>query len=113
MHVNIEFDGETYSLDLDEVDVGEARTIKRQTGMNLVDLNRGALIDADPDALVAVYWLMQKQNGKPAVDMNRVNFKVAKFATALLNAHEEAMKELAEKEKDDPKEESAETDPQT
>jgi hypothetical protein len=82
----IVFDDKEYQLDVDEMDVVEARHIKRKTGMGLLELQEG-LMKVDPDALVALYWLMMKQSGV-GVDMDRVNFKVAKFGRALRDAVE-------------------------
>lgn len=84
MALLVHFEDQDYTLDLDEIDVAQARHIKRQTGMSLLAFQE-ALQEVDPDALVAAYWLMMAQNSK-AVDMNRVNFKIVKFAAALDDA---------------------------
>jgi hypothetical protein len=83
----VNYDGEEYKLDLDELDLAEAMVIKVKTSMSLMKFQAG-LEEMDPDALRALYWLMMKQNGK-AVDIDRVNFKVSKFASAVTEAQKE------------------------
>lgn len=83
--MQIEFEGESYTLDLDEIDVSEARTIKRQTGLSLFDFQQG-IYNVDPDALILAYWLMMKQSGKTAIDPQKVNFKIVKFSNAITEA---------------------------
>lgn len=84
--MQIEFEGQTYTLDLDEIDVSEARHIKRQTGLSLLAFQEG-LAQVDVDCVVAAYWLMRKQSGT-VVDMNAVNFPVVRFTEALIKAAE-------------------------
>jgi hypothetical protein len=79
--MKVHFEDEDFELDLDEIDVMQARIIKRQTGLTLAGLQKG-LSEVDPDCMVALYWLMKNQNGV-TVDMNKVNFKVVKFGQAL------------------------------
>lgn len=79
--MQVDYDGAQYSLDLDEIDVVEATYIKVKTGLTLLGLQAG-LGEADPDALKALFWLMNKQSGK-AVDIERVNFKIMKFIEAI------------------------------
>ena len=82
----VTFEGKEYNFDIEALDLSEARTIKRQTGLTLRALMTG-LEEMDPDALAALYWLMQKQNGI-AADPNKVNFPLLKFAEALIAAFE-------------------------
>jgi hypothetical protein len=82
----VHFEDKDYQFDLDDIDVSQARYLKRKTGMTLMDLEDG-LERADPDCLVALYWLMLAQNGK-AIDMDKVNFKLVKFGIALRKAAE-------------------------
>ena len=79
--MNVHFDGQDYEFELDNLDVMEARTIKRQTGLTPRDMYQG-MAELDPDALVAIYWLMMKQNGK-TVDVSKVNFNLIEFAAAV------------------------------
>lgn len=85
MALQIEFEGENYTLDLDDIDVPQARAIKRQTGLSLLKFEEG-LEEVDPDCVVVAYWLMMQQSGRAAIDMNRVNFKVVKFTQAIIEA---------------------------
>lgn len=84
--MNVYFDDQQYVFDLDEIDVSQARYVKRKFGMTLMDLEEG-LDRADPECLVALYWLMLAQNGK-VVDPDKVNFKLVKFGIALRKASE-------------------------
>lgn len=89
----IEFEDQEWKLDLDEVDVMQARVIKRETGMTLLDLEE-ALERIDPDAMVALYWLMKNQNGV-TVNMSKVNFGLVKFGKAVMAAQIQAAEEAA------------------
>jgi hypothetical protein len=80
----VNFEDKEYEFSLDDIDVPQARFIKRKFGMTLMDLENG-LGEADPDALVALYWLMQNQNGV-TVDPDKVNFKLVRFGIALKDA---------------------------
>jgi hypothetical protein len=103
--MNVTFDGEEYKLDLDEIDLSEARYIKRQTGLTLMKLQEG-LKEVDGDSLAALYWLMLKQSGKVA-DLGKLNFAIVKFAAALSDAAERESEKEAEKENPTPAEEVA------
>lgn len=80
----VNYDGKEYTLDLDELTTNEAKYIKHETGMTLLKLQEG-LLEVDPDALTALYWLMMKQSGI-SCDMRRVDFKIVRFSEALINA---------------------------
>lgn len=85
----IEFEGQTYDFDFEKaLDVNRARYIKRMLGFTVKGL-RDAIQDLDPDALVAIYYLM-KAEANQAVDVNKVNFNIAKFGEAFDKAAEEA-----------------------
>lgn len=93
----VKFEDEELDFSLDEITVSQATTLKRKLGLTLIGLDAG-LSDGDPDALRAVYWLMQTQAGK-RVDIDSVDFKIVKFANAIQAAVEvEAAKDAAEKE---------------
>lgn len=80
----VHFEGQDYNFDLEDLDLAQARSIKRQTGMSIGKLLDG-LSELDPEALAALYWLMLAQNGK-VTDINKVNFKVMEFGKALGDA---------------------------
>lgn len=89
----VTFEDRDWSLDLDEIDVPQARIIYRQTGKTLLELQQG-LENVDPECMVALYWLMKNQNGV-TVDMNKVNFKIVKFGAAVIQALVREADELA------------------
>lgn len=94
-----------YDFDLDAMDVAQAKVVKVHCGLTMKGIVEG-MAEMDPDAMRAAYWLMQVQSGNPC-DIDRVNFPMVEFATALITASEEAeakAKEEAENE-DSPKEE--------
>jgi hypothetical protein len=93
----VEYEGEKLTFDLDEIDVQQATVLKRKLGLTLLSLDAG-LSEGDPDALRAVFWLMQVQSGKTGVDIDAVNFKIVKLANAIQDAVE---KENAAKEEAD------------
>ena len=80
----VHFEGQDYNFDIEALDLAQARSIKRQTGMSIRKLLDG-LADLDPEALAALYWLMLAQNGK-ATDISKVNFKILEFGVALNDA---------------------------
>lgn len=87
----ISFDGSTYNLDVDEIDVAQAMVIKVKTGYNLLQW-QAALEEGDVLAVKALYWLMLSQNGI-AADIDIVNFKLVKFITAVGEAAEVVKKD--------------------
>lgn len=105
--LNIAFNNRTYALDIEEIEVEHARTIKRYCGLTLRKLEE-SLADGDPDGLTSLYWLMLKQNGEDHA-IERVSFKIVKFAKAVGDAQEAEAAELAAKAKADetPKESGA------
>lgn len=86
-----------YTLEMDEIDVKQARLIKAKCGLTLATLEDG-LNEADPDALRAIFWLMTEQSGLHQ-DIDLINFKVYKFAKALQEATANEVKEQEEREK--------------
>lgn len=80
----VNYDDREWDLDLDEMDVKQARIIKVATGLTPLQLQRG-MMEVDPDALTGLYWYMQVSNGERC-DIKRINFKVAKFSNALADA---------------------------
>jgi hypothetical protein len=89
LHIN--YEDKDYTFDLEEIDVNQATIIHRKTGLTLFTLEEG-LAKGDPGALRAIFWLMLAQNGENE-DIDRINFKIVKFARAV----DAASKELAEK----------------
>ena len=89
----VHYEGTDYEFDIDDLDIGQASMLKRKYGLTLLSLQKG-LLEGDPDALRAVYWLMLTQNGK-RVNIDNVQFKIVKFANAIQAAVE------AESEKDE------------
>ena len=105
----IHFDDRDYNFDIEEMDLAESRHIFRQTGLTMKGLLDG-LAELNPEALVAVYWLMLKQNGQVS-DMNKVNFKVLKFGEAMGKAFDEEAAARKATEEADPTEGATEAAP--
>lgn len=84
----VEFEGEEYTLDIEDIDVSQATLIKVKTGFNLLEW-QAKLEEGDVDAMKALYWLMRDQSGK-RVNYEQVNFKIVKFATAIQAATDAA-----------------------
>jgi hypothetical protein len=101
--MKIDYEGQTLQFDLEDITIQQATVLKRQLGMTLLALDKG-LIEGDPDALRAVFWLIQSQSGN-RVDINEVDFKVVKFANAIQKAVEAEEAEEAEADGKAPKEE--------
>lgn len=77
----INFEGNEYEYDFDEIDVKQATTIFKKYGLTPLGMQQG-LTDTNPDALRAVYWTMLAQNGETR-SIDNLNFKVIKFGKAL------------------------------
>lgn len=83
--MKIDFENNVYDLDLDDITVAQAKVIKVHRQLTLKTLSDG-LNELDPDALVAIYWLMRIQSGDTGIDIDRVDFKAVRFAEAIAKA---------------------------
>lgn len=81
MAYHVKYEGKEYNFDLEDITVQQARTIKSSCNLTLLGLETG-LEQGDPDALRAVFWLMLAQNGE-VEEIDRVDFKIVKFARAI------------------------------
>lgn len=79
--MKINFEDQEWSLDLNDITVAQAKVIKSHRGLTLKALSQG-LDELDPDALVALYWLMKVQSGA-AANIDNVDFPALKFALAV------------------------------
>lgn len=105
--MKINFEGDEYEFDLNEITVAQAKVIKVHTGMTLLGLEEG-LSNGDPDALRAIFWLMHAQSGKTC-DIDRADFKIMSFSQALeqsLTEEAEAAQETTESAGEAPKAEA-------
>lgn len=82
----VTFEGQDFNFNFEDLDIAQARKIKRELGLSIKQWQDG-LSELDPDCLVGLYWLMHAQNGH-ALDMNKVNFKIAEFGEAFSNAQQ-------------------------
>lgn len=82
----VHYEGKDYEFDIDDLDIVQATMLQRKYKLNLLSLQRG-LLEGEPDALRAVYWLMLMQNGQ-RVNIDNVQFKIVKFANAIQEAVE-------------------------
>lgn len=85
MALKIEYDEETYTLDLEDMDTDQARAMERFGVPNLRALEEG-IVTGEIDALTVAFWLMKVQNGEPGQRLDRVKFKPVKFAKAIITA---------------------------
>jgi len=97
------YEGEELDFDLEEITVRQAMQLKMKLGLTLAGLDTG-LSTGDPDAMLAVFWLMKSQAAGKPVDIDELDFKVVKLANAIQEAVDaEEARQAAEKEAD-PKE---------
>lgn len=94
----VNYEGEDYDFDFDEITVQQAKTIKRECGLTLKGLEDG-LSEGDADCLRALFWLMMVNSGIKS-DINTVDFKIVKFSKALQDASEKERKVEEEKERE-------------
>lgn len=111
MALNLEWNGDDYAIDLDDMTVAQARAMEGLGLPNIKSLEEG-MIEGDLDALTFCYWLMLVQNGSPGQRLDRVEklpeFKPHKFALKIAAGMYLQLKELEAKIKaeiDDPKDE--------
>lgn len=90
------YEGEELEFDLERVTVRQAMQLKMKLGLTLLGLDEG-LTKGDPDALLAVYWLMRTHSSDKPVDIDTLDFKIVKLANAIQEAVE---KEQAEQEEE-------------
>lgn len=105
MALKVTYEDREYTLDLDDMDMNQARAMERRGIPNLKTFEEG-LMEGQVEALTFAYWLMLVQNGEPGARLDRVTFKPMKFAKAVLVAYMVAIKEAeaeAEKAAADPK----------
>ena len=100
--MNVKFEDVDYEFDLSNMTVAQAKVIKVHCGLGLKGLSDG-INEGDPDALRAVYWLMQVQTGISS-NIDRVDFVVVKFLDALAEATKAEAEATAEADEDAPKE---------
>jgi hypothetical protein len=83
--LKVEYEGESYTLDLEDMDTDEARAMERYGVPNLKALEDGVSV-GDVSALTVMYWLMLRQSGEGDVRLDRVKIKPVKFIHALAAA---------------------------
>ena len=92
--MKVNYEGEELEFDLERVTVRQAMQLKMKLGLTLLGLDEG-LTKGDPDALLAVYWLMRTHSSDKPVDIDTLDFKIVKLANAIQEAVE---KDQAEQE---------------
>ena len=100
--MNVKFEDVDYEFDLSKMTVAQAKVIKVHCGLGLKGLSDG-INEGDPDALRAVYWLMQVQSGISS-NIDRVDFVVVAFLDALAEGTKAEAEATAELDEDAPKE---------
>lgn len=103
MILQVKWDEQIYEYDPEMIDVFQARKIKEFTGYGMRSWQK-AIDDGEPDALVALLWVIKHQAGERPV-MAKMNFSISGFYEAITAASLEYItKELerAEAEGEDP-----------
>lgn len=97
--MKVNYEGEELEFDLEKITVRQAMVLKMKLGLTLLGLDEG-LASGDPDALLAVYWLMRTHSGEK-VDIDDLDFKIVTLANAIQEAvdAEEAAKAQEEEAK--------------
>src|ERR1700689_1329781 len=101
--MKINYQDKEYEFDLDAMDVAQAKVIKVHCGLTLKGITEG-MGELDPDAMRAAFWLMKVQSGE-SCDIDRVNFPLVEFASAIIASAELKQKEIEELEESGPKDE--------
>ena len=100
--MKIVYEGETLDFDLDQITVRQAMYLKTKLGLTLLGLDQG-LASGDPDALLAIYWLIRTHAEGKTVDIDTLDFKVVALANAVQEAVEAEQKAQEEEAAADPK----------
>lgn len=85
MGLLVNYENVERSLDIEDMDLAQARAMERFGVKNLKQLDTG-IADGDVDALTVAFWLMLVQNEQPGARLDHVSFKPVKFVKALLAA---------------------------
>jgi hypothetical protein len=97
--MKIDFDGRTWQLDLDDIDLKQGIQVQAHTGLTLRKWEAALTDDDNPrflESYQALYWVMLAQNGEPQPpEIGEVNFKVIRFFEAVITAFEAAIKDAA------------------
>ena len=106
------YEGEELDFDLEKITVRQAMLLQSKLGLTLLSLDQG-LAQGDPQAMLAVFWLMKTHSGQK-VDIDDLDFKVVKLANAIQEAVDAEEKTKAQEEeatgkKKTPKEQGATT----
>lgn len=94
--MEIDFEGRTWQLDLDEISLRQGVQVQAHTGLTLRKWEASLLDDDHPQFLQsyqAVYWVMLGQNGETPPPVGDTDFKVIRFFEAVIAGLEAAMKE--------------------
>ena len=99
--MTIEFEGETFHFDMEEVTTDQLVKIQRSyPDLTILGLANG-MREGDIRVLLCIYWLMQVQAGKDLLRLETVKIdKPVKFASAIqwgLIREQQAVVEAAEK----------------
>lgn len=100
--MRIEYEGESLEFDMEQITVRQAMYIQSKVGLTLLGLDQG-LVAGDPQALLAIYWLMRTQSEGKHIDIDELDFKVIKLANAVQEAVEAEQKAQEEAVAADPK----------
>lgn len=101
--LTVDYDGREYVLDLEDLDMTQARAMERFGVPNLAALEDG-IGAGDLSALTVAYWVMLQQSGEPGARLERVVFKPIKFIKALAEAALKSQADADAEDGDDPKE---------
>jgi hypothetical protein len=77
----VDYDGTEYDFDVENITLKQAKAIKDSCGLTLHGLEVG-IEEGDPDALRAMFWLMQVSSGVKT-SLEDVDFKIVKFSKAI------------------------------
>jgi hypothetical protein len=101
--MQIEWEGDTLTLDIEGISNRHAMYIQKLTGLTVMDLLNG-LDNIDPKAMLGIFWLAHEQSGK-RIDINQADFQPLIFMRAI----RDALKREAPDDEEDPKDETSGT----
>lgn len=84
--MNVKYDGQDYTFDMEECTTDQLVKIKKAYGLDVLGLAQG-MQRGDIDAMRVVLWLMKVQQGSDLLPLQAVTIdKPVKFAAALMTA---------------------------
>jgi hypothetical protein len=89
--LDVKYGGESYVLDMEDMDTDEARAMERYGIPDLRTLQEG-IQNGKLDCLTFSFWLARRQNGEDGARLDKTTVRPVKWLNALTRASDAALK---------------------